>query len=98
MFSANMVSSTIEFCRTAPSRRMKTVVPKQVRQVGLSRALSKLGCCSRSQAAQLIRAGRVRLNGAVRRDPETPVRLHQDRITVGGRPIEGHNKIYLMMN
>jgi 23S rRNA pseudouridine2605 synthase len=77
---------------------MKTVVPKQVRQVGLSRALSKLGYCSRSQAAQLIRAGRVRLNGAVRRDPETPVRLQQDRITVEGRPIEARNKIYLMMN
>jgi 23S rRNA pseudouridine2605 synthase len=43
------------------------------RQVGLARALSKLGFCSRSQAARLIRAGRVRLNGATRRDPETPV-------------------------
>ena len=71
---------------------------KLLRQVGLSRALSKLGYCSRSQAAQLIRAGRVRLNGDVRRDPETPVRLEQDRITVEGRPIEAHNKIYLMMN
>src|ERR1700739_2953569 len=68
------------------------------RHVGLSRALSKLGYCSRSQAAQLIRAGRVRLNGAVRRDPETPVRLQQDLVTVEGRPIEARNKIYLMMN
>ena len=36
----------------------------------------------------MIRAGRVRLNGTVRRDPETPVRLEQDRIAVDGRAIE----------
>ena len=69
------------------------------RQVGLSRALSKLGFCSRSQAAKLIRAGRVRLNGATRRDPETPVRLERDRIEVDRnsrrRP---KSKIYLMLN
>lgn len=46
----------------------------------------------------MIRAGRVRLNGAARRDPETPVRLGQDRIEVGGRAIEDEQKIYLMMN
>jgi 23S rRNA pseudouridine2605 synthase len=68
------------------------------RKIGLARALSKLGYCSRSEAARLIRAGRVRLNGAVRSDPETPVRLGQDRIEVGGRAIEDEQKIYLMMN
>ncbi|MGO9085806.1 MAG: pseudouridine synthase [Candidatus Sulfotelmatobacter sp.] len=68
------------------------------RRTGLARALSKLGCCSRSQAAELIRAGRVRLNGEVRRDPEVPVRLGQDRITVDGAAIATQNKIYLMLN
>ena len=68
------------------------------RKIGLARALSKLGYCSRSQASQLIRDGRVQLNGAVRRDPETPVRIDQDRIAVDGRLIEGGQKIYLMMN
>jgi len=60
--------------------------------------LSKLGYCSRSQAAELIRAGRVRLNGEVRRDPETPVCANQDRITVDGVAIEPQRKVYLMMN
>ncbi len=46
----------------------------------------------------MIRAGRVQLNAAVRRDPETPVRIDQDRIAVDGRLIEGGQKIYLMMN
>lgn len=68
------------------------------RQVGLARALSKLGFCSRSQAAELIRAGRVRLNGAARRDPETPVRLGRDRIEVDRNAVTAESKIYLMLN
>ena len=68
------------------------------RHIGLARALSKLGYCSRSQAAKLIRAGRVALNGGVRRDPETPVRPEKDRIVVDGCAIDQQQKIYLMMN
>lgn len=68
------------------------------RRIGLARALSKLGYCSRSQAAELIRAGRVRLNERARRDPETPVRIERDRIVVDGRAIELQASVYLMMN
>jgi 23S rRNA pseudouridine2605 synthase len=68
------------------------------RRIGLARALSKLGYCSRSQASELIRAGRVRLNERVRRDPETPVRLEKDHIVVDGHAIDPQQKIYLMMN
>jgi 23S rRNA pseudouridine2605 synthase len=69
-----------------------------VRRIGLARALSKPGYCSRSQATKLIRAGRVRLNGRVQRDPETPVRLACDQIDVGDRTVEARDKVYLMMN
>jgi len=62
------------------------------------RALSKLGFCSRSEAAELIRAGKVKLNGSVRRDPETPVRLGRDRIEVEGRAVKAAEKIYWMVN
>ncbi|HTZ75562.1 MAG TPA: pseudouridine synthase [Candidatus Aquilonibacter sp.] len=68
------------------------------KRVGLARALSKLGYCSRSQASELIRTGRVRLNGATRRDPETPVRMGKDRIEVDGKAIAGEAKIYIMLN
>ena len=68
------------------------------KKIGLARTLSKGGYCSRSQAAQLIRAGRVSLNGAVRRDPETPVRMTFDRIAVDGRPLGSAPKLHLMMN
>ena len=71
---------------------------EKFRRTGLARALSKLGYCSRSQAAELIRAGRVRLNGIVQRDPEKPVRLESDRIAVDERDATREKKIYLMMN
>jgi 23S rRNA pseudouridine2605 synthase len=74
------------------------VLHETTRRSGLARALSKLGYCSRSQAAELIRAGRVRLNGRVRHGPETPVNLATDRIMVDGRGIEAREKMYLMMN
>jgi len=70
----------------------------ELRRIGLARALSKLGYCSRSQAAQLIRQGRVRLNGGVRRDPETPVKLEHDTVAVDGQSIDPRQKVYLMMN
>jgi 23S rRNA pseudouridine2605 synthase len=72
--------------------------PGEVRRIGLARALSKVGFCSRSQAAELIRAGRVSLNGKVRRDPETPVSGKCDQIAVDGKVVEAQGKIYLMMN
>lgn len=68
------------------------------RKIGLARALSKLGYSSRSRAAKLIRAGRVSLNGKIKRDPETPVSEEQNQIAVDGKPIEPQQKIYLMMN
>jgi len=66
--------------------------------VGLARALSKLGYCSRSRAAELIAAGRVQWNGTVRRDPQTPVDLGKDHIEVDGQPIGNTTKIYLALN
>ncbi len=67
-------------------------------KVGLARAMSKLGYCSRSQASALIQQGRVRLNGRVRRDPETPVRVGAENIFVDGQQIVSETKIYLVIN
>jgi 23S rRNA pseudouridine2605 synthase len=57
-----------------------------------------MGYCSRAQAADLIAAGRVRLNGTVRLDPEAPARLEQDQIEVDGRKIGAAKKTYWMLN
>jgi len=72
--------------------------PDFSRRIGLARALSKLGYCSRQQAFELIRQGKVRLNGNVPKNPETPVRLGIDRIEVQGHPLKPAEKIYLMLN
>jgi 23S rRNA pseudouridine2605 synthase len=76
----------------------KNVRAGQLKKVGLARAISKLGYCSRSRAAELIAAGRVKWNGTVRRDPETPVHLEKDRIEIDGQPIARISKIYLALN
>jgi len=68
------------------------------KKVGLTRALSKMGFCSRSDAAEKIRAGRVRVNGVVRRDIETPVRIGRDKIEVDGRGVAAKEPVYWMVN
>lgn len=71
---------------------------KSLRRIGLARALSKLGHCSRSKAGELIRLGHVTVNGYVRRNPETPVLLGKDLLEVDHQPIKGATKLYLMCN
>ncbi|MFZ0198406.1 MAG: pseudouridine synthase [Candidatus Sulfotelmatobacter sp.] len=71
---------------------------ESTRHVGLARTLSKFGYCSRTRAADLIRAGRVSLNGKIHRDPETSVFGKRQQIAIDGKIIEPLNKIYLMLN
>jgi len=71
---------------------------KGQRRIGLARALSKMGYCSRSQAAVLIRAGRVTWNGRSTRDPESAVHMHEDRIEVDGVPLDKAAVVYLVLN
>ena len=60
--------------------------------------ISKLGMGSRTQAAQWVREGRVRVNGRVARDPEFPVRQGVDRIDVEGRESAPAARVVLMLN
>ncbi len=64
----------------------------------MARALSKSGYCSRSQAAELIRAGRVTLNQKRQRDPEHPVSIEKDKMAVDGRAVIAARKVYLVLN
>jgi 23S rRNA pseudouridine2605 synthase len=65
---------------------------------GLARTLSKLGLCSRTQAAQWISDGRVRVDDRVQRDPEFPIVIGRTRISVDDREIDAPNHTYLMLN
>jgi 23S rRNA pseudouridine2605 synthase len=53
----------------------------------LARFLARAGVTSRRGAADLVAAGRVRLNGASPVGPGDPVDLERDRVTVDGRPV-----------
>jgi len=64
----------------------------------LARVLSKRGVCSRSQAEQWIRAGRVAVGGRVVRDPEHPIAPGQAGITVDGQPVGEAAPVYVMFN
>ncbi|MDY6332590.1 MAG: pseudouridine synthase [Fibrobacter sp.] len=64
---------------------------------GVARVISKRGFCSRSQAENLVREGRVSLRGKIVRDPDTPAR-ENDEICVDGKPVKASGFIYFMMN
>ncbi len=60
--------------------------------------MSKLGACSRTQASDLIRAGRVRVDGRIVRDPETPVDARNSIVTLDGAAIRAVEKMYIALN
>ena len=59
--------------------------------------ISKRGFCSRSQAENLVREGRVSLRGKIVRDPETPA-FESDEILVDGTPVTASEFVYFAMN
>jgi 23S rRNA pseudouridine2605 synthase len=65
---------------------------------GVARMISKLGWGSRTQAAEWVREGRVRVNGRVVRDAELPVRRGLDRIEIDGQEPLPARRIALMLN
>ncbi|HUR47080.1 MAG TPA: pseudouridine synthase [Candidatus Saccharimonadales bacterium] len=79
-------------------RNRKQAQPGGGAGTGLARVLSKLGYCSRSQAWDLIQAGRVAVNGAVIRDAEHRTNLGRDKIQVDGVEVRDKAKVYLMLN
>jgi len=64
----------------------------------LARTLSKLGICSRSEASRRVLAGCVAVNGRIVRDPEHPVVMGRDRISVDGQALDEVPRFYLMLN
>jgi 23S rRNA pseudouridine2605 synthase len=66
--------------------------------VSLSRALSKLGYCSRSEAEALVIAGGVTVNGQPVRNPSARVDPARDRIAVDGERVRGARRVYLALH
>ncbi|HEY9132467.1 MAG TPA: pseudouridine synthase [Dyella sp.] len=77
-----------------PPRPQRPPAPRH----GLARVLSKLGVCSRSQAEQAVREGRVSVDGRVVRDPERPSDAQRQRICLDGRPVAEAKRVYIALN
>lgn len=81
------------------SRASATATAATAPRHGLARVLSKLGVCSRTEAARWIAEGRVSVAARVVHDPEYPIRAdQQSSITVDGQPLAGPARCYLMLN
>ena len=63
----------------------------------LDRVLSKAGAGSRVEAAQWVRAGRVRVNGRIVRDPDQWIDMERDRVRLDGKPLEPRERVYLLL-
>ncbi len=67
-------------------------------QVSLARAISKFGIASRREAEQLIRDGKVCVNGRMVRDPRRWLNPRRDAITLEGVPLRKQAAVYLAMH
>lgn len=65
---------------------------------GVARVVSKMGLGSRTQAAQWVSQGRVRVNGQVVHDAEFPVRQGVDRVEIDGQESKSTARTVLMLN
>jgi 23S rRNA pseudouridine2605 synthase len=64
----------------------------------LQKILAKAGIASRRSAEQLIRDGRIQINGQVVREMGCKADPSHDRITCDGKPIAYEEKVYVLLN
>jgi len=64
----------------------------------LSKLIADAGIASRRKAADLIRAGRVRVDGEAVTEPGRLVDPETQRVEVDGRPIALQPKLYILLN
>src|SRR4030088_2261401 len=67
------------------------------RSVTLDRVLSRMGLASRTVAREAIRAGRLKVDGRVVRDPDTWVDPEQSAIHFDGTRAKPARRVYLLL-
>jgi 23S rRNA pseudouridine2605 synthase len=63
----------------------------------LERVLSKAGVGSRVEARRWVHDGRVKVNGAVTRNPDQWVDMARDRVRFDGRPLVARARLYILL-
>jgi 23S rRNA pseudouridine2605 synthase len=84
--------------RPSSFRPARVPKPTQPPRYGLARVLSKLGVCSRSQAEQWIRAGRVSVDGRVVHDPQHPTSIEGGQVAVDAKPVHQAGHVHIAFN
>lgn len=80
--------------RVAPPEETEAVPEK----MPLNKYISRAGICSRREAADLIKAGEVKVNGAINKEPGYKV-VDGDVVTYQGNDLEKQEKmVYLLLN
>jgi 23S rRNA pseudouridine2605 synthase len=97
-FEMSGILSAIDMSKSGVKRSAGMKETGRCTRHGLARVISKRGLASRTQAAELIRAGKVRLNGCVVRDPEYPTDDATALIDIATIKETATDKVYLMMN
>ncbi len=72
--------------------------PASPKRQTVDRLLSKLGIASRGTSQEWVRAGRVRINGRVVRDPATWVLWPKDSVSVDDQPIQDSVKRFFLFH
>ena len=75
----------------------KSATKKQSTLKTLDRVLSKAGICSRTEAADWIVRGRVKVNGKPIKDPAHWVSIDHDKISLDGRPLRAEKRLHLLL-
>ena len=68
------------------------------KRLTVDRLLSKLGIASRGMSQQWVRAGRVRINGRVVRDPATWVLWPKDAVSIDDQPVQDSTKRFFLFH
>jgi ribosomal 50S subunit-recycling heat shock protein len=64
----------------------------------LDKFLKDIGIASRSELKDIIRSGRVTINGTVCKDAGQHIETEADVIAIDGQPVQYQAYVYLMMN
>jgi pseudouridine synthase len=64
----------------------------------IDRVISKAGIGSRTEARAWLKAGRIKVNGVIVRDPEHWVDMERDRVAIDGRALKPRERVYLLLH
>lgn len=68
------------------------------KSIRLDKMLGNLGYGTRSEIKQLVRLGKVTVNGSAVKDPGMKLDPHLDRVALDGEPVAYREEVYVMMH